>query len=191
MFTISEIKLRGFKSFKKADLQLVPGFNCLAGPNGSGKSNLTDSVRFALGEQSLKSLRARKVKDLICHDSKFADVLLVFSEDGKKKHEIRRAIRTDGKILYRLNGKRATRTAILEFLKKFSLDDTGRNIIAQGQVQRIIDMGGKERREIIDGVAGISEFEEKKKEAMGELEIVEWPEAHLAPGLQGVRAAAD
>ncbi len=171
-FTISGIRLRGFKSFKKADLQLIPGFNCLAGPNGSGKSNVLDSIRFVLGEQSLKSLRAKKVKDLICHDSRFADVLLTLSEDGKK-HELRRAIRTDGKILYRLDGKRATRTAILEFLKKFSLDDTGRNIIAQGQVQRIIDMGGKERRTIIDGVAGISEFESKKKEAMGELDTVE------------------
>lgn len=184
MFTISEIKMRGFKSFKKSDLQLVPGFNCLAGPNGSGKSNVLDAIRFALGEQSLKSLRAKKVKDLICHDSKYADVLLTFLEDGKKKHEIRRAIRADGKILYRLDGKRSTRTGILEFLKKFSLDDTGRNVIAQGQVQRIIDMGGKERRAIIDGVAGISEFEDKKKEAMGELEVVEgrMREANLVMG---------
>ncbi len=184
MFTISEIKMRGFKSFKKSDLQLVSGFNCLAGPNGSGKSNVLDAIRFALGEQSLKSLRAKKVKDLICQDSKYADVLLTFLEDGKKKHELRRAIRADGKILYRLDGKRSTRTGILEFLKKFSLDDTGRNVIAQGQVQRIIDMGGKERRTIIDGVAGISEFEDKKKEAMGELEIVEnrMREANLVMG---------
>ena len=184
MFTISEIKMRGFKSFKRSDLQLVPGFNCLAGPNGSGKSNVLDAIRFALGEQSLKSLRAKKVKDLICQDSKYADVLLTFLEDGKKKHELRRAIRADGKILYRLDGKRSTRTGILEFLKKFSLDDTGRNVIAQGQVQRIIDMGGKERRTIIDGVAGISEFEDKKKEAMGELEVVEnrMREANLVTG---------
>ena len=184
MFTISEIRMRGFKSFKKSDLQLAPGFNCLAGPNGSGKSNVLDAIRFALGEQSLKSLRAKKVKDLICQDSKFADVLVTFVEDGRKKHEIRRAIRADGKILYRLDGKRATRTGILEFLKKFSLDDTGRNVIAQGEVQRIIDMGGKERRAIIDGVAGISEFEDKKKEAMGELDVVEsrMREANLVLG---------
>ncbi|MDD2655927.1 MAG: AAA family ATPase [Candidatus ainarchaeum sp.] len=183
MFTISEIKMRGFKSFKKADLQLVPGFNCLAGPNGSGKSNVLDSIRFVLGEQSLKSLRAKKVKDLICQDSKFADVALFLNEEGKK-HEIRRAIRADGKVMYRLNGKRVTRSAVLEFLKKFSVDDTGRNIIAQGQVQRIIDMGGKSRREIIDGVAGISEFEDKKKEAMGELDVVDgrMREANLVLG---------
>lgn len=85
MFIISEIKMRGFKSFKKSDLQLVQGFNCLAGPNGSGKSNVLDAIRFALGEQSLKSLRAKKVKDLICLDSKYADVLLTFLEDGKKE----------------------------------------------------------------------------------------------------------
>jgi chromosome segregation protein len=183
MFTISEIKMRGFKSFKKADLQLVPGFNCLAGPNGSGKSNVLDAIRFVLGEQSLKSLRAKKVKDLICQDAKFADVAL-FLNEGSKKHEIRRAIRADGKVMYRLDGKRVTRNAVLEFLKKFSVDDSGRNIIAQGQVQRIIDMGGKERRGIIDTVAGISEFEDKKKEAMGELDVVDgrMREANLVLG---------
>ena len=133
MFTISEIRMRGFKSFKKADLQLVPGFNCLAGPNGSGKSNVLDAIRFVLGEQSLKSLRAKKVKELICQDSKFADVLLILNNSGKK-HEVRRAIRADGKVMYRLDGKRVTRNAVLEFLKRFSVDGTGRNIIAQGQV---------------------------------------------------------
>ncbi|MBN2122505.1 chromosome segregation protein SMC [Candidatus Micrarchaeota archaeon] len=168
---ISSMKLRGFKSFKKADLELPPDFICLAGPNGSGKTNVLDAVRFGLGEKSLKSLRARKVSDLICHNSKYAEVIINFQDD--KKYELRRAIREDGKIKYVLNGKTTTRSAILELLKKYNLDNSGRNIIAQGDTQRIVEISGKERRGIVDAVAGISEFEEKKKEAMKELEVVE------------------
>lgn len=168
---ISGMKLRGFKSFKKADLELPPDFICLAGPNGSGKTNVLDAVRFALGEKSLKALRARKVKDLICHNSKYAEVILTIEDE--KKYELRRAIREDGKIRYMLNGKTTTRGAILELLKKYNLDNSGRNIIAQGDTQKIVEISGKERRGIVDAVAGISEFEEKKKEAMRELEVVE------------------
>jgi len=168
---ISSIKLKGFKSFKKADLELPPDFICLAGPNGSGKTNVLDAVRFGLGEKSLKALRARKVKDLICHNSKVAEVILKFEDD--KKYELRRAIREDGKIKYVLNGKTVTRTAIMELLKRYNLDSSGRNIIAQGEVQRIVEISGRERRGIIDAVAGISEFEAKKKEAMKELDVVE------------------
>ena len=135
---ISSIKLRGFKSFKRAEIELPHDFICLAGPNGSGKTNVLDAVRFALGEKSLKSLRARKVKDLICHNSKVAEVILNFQDD--KKYELRRAIKEDGKVRYVLNGKTTTRTSILELLKKYNLDSSGRNIIAQGEVQRIVEI---------------------------------------------------
>jgi len=172
MFSISRLKLRNFKSFKAADVQLPDSFVCFAGPNGSGKSNLCDAIRFAMGETSLRSLRARKVKELIHAGSKSAETTLVFNH-GNSKMEIRRVIREDGKIMYRLNGKRTTRGAILEALKRHNLDGSGRNTIAQGEVQRIIDMNGKERRLFIDNVAGIADFEEKKKEALRELDTVE------------------
>ncbi len=174
MVFISRLKLRNFKSFKAADIQLPKTFICFAGPNGSGKSNLCDAIRFAMGEKSLRSLRAKGVKDLIHTGSRSAEVTLVFeSEDGGHAYEIRRAIREDGKIRYRLDEKKTTRMAILEALKKHNLDESGRNTIAQGEVQRLINMNGKERRGIIDSVAGIADFEEKKKEAMGELGLVE------------------
>jgi chromosome segregation protein len=172
MFNISRLKIRNFKSFKAADVKITDNFICFAGPNGSGKSNICDAVRFAMGETSLRSLRAKRVKDLIHTGSRTAEVLLVFSS-GKDQTEIKRVIREDGKIQYRLNGKRTTRGAILEALKKQHLDSSGRNTIAQGEVQRVINMNGKERRLIIDNVAGIADFEEKKKEAMRELETVE------------------
>jgi chromosome segregation protein len=171
MIFISRLKLRNFKSFKFADISFPKTFVCLAGPNGSGKSNICDAIRFALGETSLKSLRAKKVRDLIFHDASAADVTLIL--DGDKKYEIKRAIRSDGKILYKLNGKKTTRWAILDVLARYNIDESGRNTIAQGEVQRIIDMNAKERRAIIDSVAGISEFEEKKLEALKELEVVD------------------
>ncbi|MDO8553371.1 MAG: AAA family ATPase [Candidatus Micrarchaeota archaeon] len=189
MIFISRIKLRNFKSFKFIDVPLPRTFLCLAGPNGSGKSNFTDGIRFVMGETSLKSLRAKKVRDLITGGAKAAEVTITFESDpndkGKKeKFEIKRAIREDGKIRYRLNDHTTTRTAIMDALKKYNLDGSGRNIIVQGEVQRIIGMPGKERRTIIDSVAGISDFDEKKKEAMKELDIVDGriKEAHLVLG---------
>ncbi|HSB47217.1 MAG TPA: AAA family ATPase [Candidatus Bilamarchaeum sp.] len=174
MVFISRLKLRNFKSFKAADIQLPKTFICFAGPNGSGKSNLCDAIRFAMGETSLRSLRAKKVRDLIHTGSKTAEVTIVFgSENGAPGYEIKRAIREDGKIRYRLDEKKTTRSAVLETLKRHNLDDSGRNTIAQGEVQRIISMNGKERRGIIDSVAGIADFEEKKNEAVRELETVE------------------
>jgi len=174
MIFLSRIKLRGFKSFKNADIALSRGFICLAGPNGSGKSNVTDAIRFALGESALRSLRAKKVSELINTSSKHAEVTLYI--DGDKKMELKRAIKDDGKngkCIYRINGKRATRTSVIEALRPLALEVGSHNIIAQGQVQHIIELNAKERRQIIDTVAGISEFEEKKKEAMNELEKVE------------------
>ena len=171
MIYISRLRIRNFKSFKLVNIELPKTFLCLAGPNGSGKSNFGDSIRFVLGEISLKSLRAKKVRDLIHTGAKTAEVTLNF--DGDAQIEVKRVIREDGKILYRLNGKKTTRNAILDWVKKYNLDESGRNIIAQGEVSRIIHMGGKERRTIIDSVAGISDFEAKKKESLSELETVE------------------
>ncbi|PIN82738.1 hypothetical protein COV61_05090, partial [Candidatus Micrarchaeota archaeon CG11_big_fil_rev_8_21_14_0_20_47_5] len=106
---ISRIKLRSFKSFKHADIELSNGFVCVAGPNGSGKSNICDAIRFSLGEMSLKSLRVKKIRELIHFSSSKAEVLLEFG--GDRKLEARRAIREDGKVKYRLDGNRTTRTA--------------------------------------------------------------------------------
>ncbi|MCC7552852.1 chromosome segregation protein SMC [Candidatus Micrarchaeota archaeon] len=170
---INRIKIRGFKSFKSVDLDLPPGFIAVAGPNGSGKSNLSDAVRFSLGELSLKSLRAKKTSELVFMDSKEAAVTL-FTGNGIGNHlEVKRAINKDGKTIYKLNGKMTTRTNVIEAIRPIGLELGNHNVIAQGQVQKIVEMGPKERRGIIDGVAGISEFEEKKKESIKELDKVQ------------------
>ncbi|MFA5049989.1 MAG: chromosome segregation SMC family protein [Candidatus Micrarchaeia archaeon] len=189
MLSIFQLKLHGFKSFKHANIELPDNFTCLAGPNGSGKSNVCDSIRFVLGEQSLRALRTRKIKDLIFTGMNSAEVILIFKDEKNNKYEIKRAIRTDGKILYKLNGKKTTRTAVMEFLKQYNLDESGRNIIAQGRIQRIVEMTGKERREIIENVAGISDFEKKKKEAIKELDAVgtRLKEANIVYGERNAR----
>jgi chromosome segregation protein len=174
MVYISGLKFRGFKSFRRAEVTFPNGYICLAGPNGSGKSNVTDGIRFALGEGSLKSLRAKKVSELINTTCKFAEVTLFI--DGERKYEIKRGIMVKGsdvKTLYRINGKRSTRTLVMEELRRYGLEAGSHNIIAQGQVQKIVEMSTKERRQIIDSVAGIAEFDAKKDEALRELQKVE------------------
>ena len=97
------------------DLTISEDHNFIANEIFVHNSNVTDAIRFALGETSLKSLRAKRVKDLIHTGATTAEVTIYF--DGIKKYEIKRAIRNDGKILYKFNGKKTTRTAILEEMK--------------------------------------------------------------------------
>ncbi|MEM4348538.1 MAG: chromosome segregation SMC family protein [Candidatus Anstonellaceae archaeon] len=174
MVYIKGLKFRGFKSFRRAEASFPKGFVCLAGPNGSGKSNITDGIRFALGESSLKALRAKKVSDLINTSCSFGEVTLFI--DGEKQYEVKRAIKVDGKDVktqYKINGRRSTRMLVLEELRQYGLESGTHNIIAQGQVERIIEMSAKERRQIIDSIAGISEYDAKKQEALSELAKVD------------------
>ncbi|MCX8163312.1 MAG: chromosome segregation protein SMC [Candidatus Micrarchaeota archaeon] len=171
---ISKIKFRGFKSFKNADIELPKGFVALVGPNGSGKSNVADGIRFCLGEMATKSIRVKRASELINHDCKKGEVsIIISSEDKKESLEVSRIIYEDGKSEYYINGKITTRTNLLELLRKYNFEVGAHNIIAQGQIEKIVDMHPKERREIIDQIAGIAEFEEKKKEAINELNQVE------------------
>jgi len=172
MVHIDRIQLRYFKSFRHADIMLSDGFVALAGPNGSGKSNICDAIRFALGENSLKALRAKNVAGLITQGSEKAEIRLHLKENGKSI-ELRRAIRRDGKTKFRYNGKRMTRTAVMDALRPIGAEIGDHNVIAQGEVEEIVKMNPKERRGIIDSVSGIAEFEEKRGEAMRELEKVE------------------
>jgi len=189
MVYIKGLKFRGFKSFRRAEASFSKGYVCLAGPNGSGKSNVTDGIRFALGEASLKALRARRVSELINTSCKSAEVTLFI--EGEHPYEIRRTVNADGTTEYRLNGKRTTRTLVLEELRQHGIEVGSHNILAQGQVQKIIEMSAKERRQIIDAVSGIAEFDAKKEEAIRELEKVDAKisEANIVLGERGSQLA--
>jgi len=167
---ISQIHLKNFKSFANAKLKLERSYNAIVGPNGSGKSNVVDSLLFAFGESSLKSMRVKKSTDLIFQNHNIAEVTVLL-EDGDKKHTIARVVNRQGKTKYLLDGRRTKKYALEEFLSKNTLSLA--NIIKQGQVQQIVEMNPRDRRELLDQVANISEYEQKKKEAMGELGQVE------------------
>ena len=163
--------LRNFKSFKHADIEMDKAFNIIVGPNGSGKSNIIDSLLFAFGESHLKSMRVKKTSDLIYGDHKVAEVTVELADISGKAHSVQRMVRRDGKTKYSLDGKRAKKYAIEDFLSAHRVSLA--NIIKQGEVQRIVEMNSKDRRALIDEVANVADYERKKTEALGELDKVD------------------
>lgn len=185
MIHISKISLRNFKSFRRVSLPIPRGFTAIVGPNGSGKSNIVDAICFVLGRSSAKSLRAERFSDLIFNGgkrgkpAKEAEVSIYFDNSGRelpvptREVKITRSIDLSGNSVYRLNGRRVSRAEILDLLRQANIRPDGHNIILQGDITRIIEMNPVERRRIIDEIAGIAEYDEKKKKAMRELEKVE------------------
>jgi len=174
MTRLTKLTLKNFKSFKKAEMPISKGFTAIVGSNGSGKSNILDALLFVLGITSLKTLRASKLTDLVndeCKES-YAKVDLLL-KDKETQYEISRMIDRQGKSVYRLDGKRTTLNEISSLLTDLGIDVTGHNIVAQGDVTRVIEMSAQERRSIIDNVAGLGEFDEKKDEAIKELDKVD------------------
>jgi chromosome segregation protein len=171
---ITELEIDNFKSFvKKTKIPFFEGCTVISGPNGSGKSNIIDSILFVLALSSSRTLRAEKLTDLINLNSAkpTAEVSLSFS-DGTK---IRRRIKKTGSGYYSynyLNEKLCKQSEVTEFLSKFGIKPHGYNVVMQGDITRIIEMSDFERRKIIDEIAGVSEFDAKKEQAIRELEVV-------------------
>ena len=185
MVRIEKITIRGFKSFaKKTVIKFPSNFSVICGANGSGKSNILDAVCFVLGRISAKSLRAGRLNELIFHGTPgkkpadSAEVTLVFDNTDRKipvdedSVVVTRKISRKGISIYKLNGKTVTREKVLEILRPAGIKPDGHNIILQGDVTEVVEMSAQERRKIIDEISGISEFEEKKKKAEKELEVV-------------------
>src|SRR3989344_2364852 len=174
MLRLGKMRLKNFKSFKKAEISFHHGFTAIAGANASGKSNILDALLFVLGATSLKMLRASRLTDLVNHDAS-EDYALVEIEidDSEKKYVVSRTIDTRGQSVVRLDGKRKTLNEVTSLLQELGIKATGHNIVVQGDITRVIEMSPKHRRQIIDEVAGLAEFEEKKAEAIQKLEKVE------------------
>ncbi|MDP3917426.1 MAG: chromosome segregation protein SMC [Nanoarchaeota archaeon] len=186
MAIIKSMHLKGFKSFAKSlDLQFGPDFNCVIGPNGSGKSNIMDGLCFVLGKLSAKSMRAEKSSNLIFNGGKKgsalkeAEVSIVFTNKEKEfpidseEVKITRVIKDTGNSVYKINDNVMTRQQILELLAAAKIDPDGHNIILQGDIVRFMEMRAENRRELIEDIAGISIFEDKKSKAMISLNKVE------------------
>ncbi len=186
MVRLEKVVLQGFKSFKRPTTIVFPSnFIVVTGPNGCGKSNVGDSIAFVLGRASSRHLRAKKAQDLIFHGSRnktaadSAKINLFFSNEKKMLPVddgnviVTRTLNKEGVSSYRMNGRITTRQQILDTFMQARLNPGGHNIIKQGDVSKVIDMNPLERREIIDEIAGITEYDEKREKALKELEKVE------------------
>ncbi len=185
MVRVDRITMRGFKSFSdRTTIPFPSGFTTIAGPNGSGKSNIVDAITFVLGVSSAKAIRANRLINLIFNGGKsrkpsdHAEVSLYIDNKDKKvaldeEIKITRKVNRRGLSIYKINERTVTRRRFLEILTALGLSPEGYNIIMQGDVTKIIEMNPEERRQIIDDISGISEFEEKKQKAQKELEKVE------------------
>ncbi len=182
MVFIKKITIDNFKSFpRKTTIPLSKGFTAITGPNGSGKSNIIDALCFVLGKSSARSMRAYRLSELIYHGNGDSSAYVSLHLDNSEKSipidseeiMVSRRIDPEGRTVYYLNQKRATRTEVVDVLSLALLHPDGHNIILQGDVNRVIEMSPVERRKIIDEVAGIAEYDEKKEKAIKELVKVE------------------
>ncbi|MBI4181490.1 MAG: chromosome segregation protein SMC [Candidatus Aenigmarchaeota archaeon] len=186
MARLERLVLQGFKSFKrKTSIPISPGFSAITGPNGSGKSNIGDAIAFVLGKSSSRALRAKKAEELIFHGSKskegaeYAQVVLYFDNSGgaiplqEKEISIGRRINRNGVSTYRLNGRVVTRQQVVDLLSQAGIHPDGYNMIRQGDVNQLVDMDAVQRRRILDEIAGIKDYDEKREKASKELETVE------------------
>jgi chromosome segregation protein len=185
MVRLEKIVIQGFKSFKRnVSINFPSGFSVITGPNGCGKSNVGDSISFVIGKASSRVMRAKKSQELIFHGGKskgaseYAKVTLYFDNSDKilpfkdPSVSISRRLNSKGVSTYRLNGKIATRQEILDVFSQAGIHANGHNIIQQGDVTQVVEMDPVERREIIDEISGIKEYDEKKTKALQELEKI-------------------
>jgi len=186
MSKITKLEVKGFKSFAdKSEIIFGNKFNCVIGANGSGKSNISDMICFVLGRSSAKSMRAEKSANLIYNGGKKGDpakeasVSIHFNNSSKvfpspeKEISITRRIKQNGISIYILNGKIVTKQEILDLLNVARIDPNGHNIISQGDIIQFTEMKPVERRELLEGIAGISVYEDKKQKALLELNKVD------------------
>jgi len=184
---LKRLEIVGFKSFaKKTILDFSNATTSIVGPNGSGKSNVAEGFRFALGEQSMKSMRGKRSEDLIWSGSNTtprssrASVAIVF--DNKKRIfpkldfeevAIERAVFRDGSSEYLINGSKVRLRDVQELLASANVGETGHHIISQGEADRILLAHPRERRAMLEDALGLKLFEFKKQDAERKLEKTE------------------
>ena len=184
---VEKLEMRGFKSYgsRKIVVPFSRGFTAIVGANGSGKSNIGDAILFVLGGLSAKAMRATRIGDLIFAGTKeeapakYAEVAMYFNNEDRgfpideDEVVIKRRVYPDGRSAYWLNGKRTSRSDILDVLSAAMISPDGYNLVLQGDITKFIKMSPTERRMIIDEISGIAEYDEKKKKAMEELKQAE------------------
>ncbi|MET4653458.1 chromosome segregation protein [Exiguobacterium sp. PvP048] len=175
---LKRIEINGFKSFaSRTELDFLPGVTAVVGPNGSGKSNISDAVRWVLGEQSAKSLRGAKMEDVIFagsiseHRKQFAEVTLVLdNESGTvalpyQEINVTRRVTRNGDSDYFLNKKPCRLKDVLDLFMDTGLSRDAFAIIGQGRVEQVISGKPEERRSVIEEAAGVLKYRNRKKQA--------------------------
>ncbi len=175
---LKQLDIIGFKSFaEKTTLEFVPGVTAVVGPNGSGKSNITDAIRWVLGEQSARSLRGGKMEDVIFAGSdsrkplNFAEVSLTLNnEEGTLPVEynevcVTRRVFRSGDSEYLLNGHSCRLKDIVDLFMDSGLGKEAFSIISQGKIEEILNSKPEERRTIFEEAAGVLKYKNRKKKA--------------------------
>ena len=183
MVYIKKLEIYGFKSFgfKNTAINFEKGLVAVTGPNGSGKTNVLDAIMFAIGENSPKALRVDKFQSLF-HDSQHKShrlirVSLTFDNgnrgipvDSDSVTLTREMEGQTGDSQYYLNNKKVSKTTITELLEVVIPGPSKLNIVQQGMITRISELNSDERRRIIEDIVGLSYFDDKKAEALKQLE---------------------
>ena len=180
---LKRLELHGFKSFAdKTTLEFMPGITVVIGPNGSGKSNISDSIRWVLGEQSMKSLRGAKSEDIIFAGTQnrkslgFAEASIVIDNSDNKlpieysEVTVTRRIYRSGESGYFINKAPCRLKDVLELFMDTGIGKDGYSIIGQGKIDEILSNKSEERRNIFEEAAGIVKYRVRKQESEKKLE---------------------
>ena len=180
---LKKLEIQGFKSFAdKTLLEFKPGITAVIGPNGSGKSNVSDAIRWVLGEQSVKALRGSKLEDVIFAGTQarksvsFAEVdMTIDNSDGKlpvdySEVTVTRRVYRNGESEFFINKNQCRLKDIVELFMDTGIGRDGYSIIGQGRIDEILSTKSEERRHIFEEAAGIVKYRTRKEDAEKKLE---------------------
>ncbi len=183
---LKRIELTGFKSFAdRTELEFVRGITAVVGPNGSGKSNISDGIRWVLGEQSAKSLRGGNMQDIIFAGSdsrkavNFGEVSLTMDNMDKalpldfSEVTVTRRVHRNGESEYLINKQPCRLKDITELFMDTGIGREAYSIIGQGRIEEILSTRSEDRRGIFEEASGIVKYKSRKKEAQKKLEDTE------------------
>ncbi|MDG4655905.1 chromosome segregation protein SMC [Ectobacillus antri] len=180
---LKRLEIAGFKSFaEKVSIDFVPGVTAVVGPNGSGKSNITDAIRWVLGEQSVKSLRGAKMEDVIFAGSdsrralNVAEVTLTLDNEDERlpvaysEVSVTRRVYRSGESDFFINKQSCRLKDIVDLFMDSGMGREAFSIISQGKVEQILSSKAEDRRSIFEEAAGVLKYKTRKKKAEVKLE---------------------
>jgi chromosome segregation protein len=179
---LEQIVIQGFKSFaEKTEVQVFPGVTCIVGPNGCGKSNVADAIRWALGEQSPKTLRGQKMEDVIFHGSSsrkavgLAEVGLMFNNDGElnvpwSEVGVARRLYRTGESEYLLNKGVCRLRDIQDLFAGTGVNPKAYALMDQDRLNHVLTAKPWERRIFIEEAAGVARYKQQRSETQGKLD---------------------